>query len=229
MTLTADQLGTLKAHVQETVGDVTQLKPPDGYKDSLALCIIDSIQSTGVRYTNVERVVGRYRTQRGAAARTDGVPDLLKTFNDLGTAADWAREIGTGHKTSTSRGAPLKAQAIHDAALALHGLAIDTTADLRRLVPEAPDYTTVKDVWLDVVGQRSGITWRYALMLAGVPGVKPDRMIRRFVGKALAKDWASPSTDFVAGAIQETADSLNVDASALDHAIWRYQRLQKKN
>jgi hypothetical protein len=43
----------------------------------------------------------------------------------------------------------------------------------------------LKQAWLAVPGQRSGISWRYLLMLAGIPEVKPDRMIRRFVADAL--------------------------------------------
>jgi len=42
---------------------------PDGYPDSLALCIIDSIYSTGARYSSVVNVVGRYRDYRTGQGR----------------------------------------------------------------------------------------------------------------------------------------------------------------
>jgi Helix-turn-helix domain of resolvase len=43
---------------------------------------------------------------------------------------------------------------------------------------------SVELAWRGVVGQRSGITWHYVQMLAGISGIKPDRMITRFVADA---------------------------------------------
>ena len=50
----------------------------------------------------------------------------------------------------------------------------------------------------------------------------------KFTGEALGRRWEAIPTNFAAEAIQETADSFDVNASALDHAIWRYKRLRKK-
>ena len=45
--------------------------------------------------------------------------------------------------------------------------------------------TALRSLWTALPSQGSAITWHYAHMLAGTQGVKPDRMIRRFVAKAL--------------------------------------------
>ena len=53
-------------------------KAPGGYPDSLALCIVDSVQSTGIRYGTTAKVVNRYRTYRtaqGGDPETDSVSD----------------------------------------------------------------------------------------------------------------------------------------------------------
>jgi len=80
------------------------LGPPDawpvaeGYHDSLALATIEAIQSLGVRYAGVRRVVGRYRrfqADGGADAGTDGASDLRRTFDDLVASPD-------GHFTSAT-------------------------------------------------------------------------------------------------------------------------------
>jgi hypothetical protein len=200
---------------------------PDGYPNSLALCVIDSIQSTGVKYPSVEMVVARYRAyrrDRRGDPNTDGIPELLATFTATGGTDGWASQIGNGHRTSTHAGAPLKAAAIRDVAEVLTAEGITTAAALRDAAGDEVRFTALRKAWCGVVGQRSGITWRYAGMLAGVPGVKPDRMICRFVADSLDLRRTSVGTEFAYGIVTAAAGELNMTATALDHAIWRFQR-----
>ena len=74
------------------------------------------------------------------------------------------------------------------------------------------------------MGQRSGVSWRYLLMLAGDPAVKPDRVIVRFVASALGLDPADVEPEMAAAAIEQTAADLGTSPTALDHAAWRWQR-----
>ena len=46
----------------------------------------------------------------------------------------------------------------------------------------------MKDAWLDLPSQRSGVTCNYLLILAGFQPVKPDRMVIRFVAKHAGLD-----------------------------------------
>lgn len=85
----------------------------------------------------------------------------------------------------------------------------------------------VEAAWRGVVGQRSGITWRYAGMLAGVPGVKPDRMIGRFVADSLELPRRSVRTEFAYDIVMAAAKELDMSETALDYAIWRFQRGQR--
>lgn len=59
MTLTQDQLGKIQARVLAKVGDPTKMQELDLSNKGLALCIIDSIESTGVRYGGVKKVLER--------------------------------------------------------------------------------------------------------------------------------------------------------------------------
>ncbi|CPS10454.1 heme peroxidase superfamily protein [Mycobacteroides abscessus] len=226
MSHTAEQLQALVADCEQFRGS----EPPDGYPGSLALCIIDSVQSTGVKYPSVEKVVARYRAYRRARdgdPNTDGTKQLLQTFEDLRDPDGWADEIGNGHRTSTRAGAPLKAAAILRVAEVLDAEKITTTQELRDAVGDEARFAAVRKAWCGVVGQRSGITWRYAGMLAGVPGVKPDRMICRFVADSLDLPRRSVGTEFAYDIVTAAAKELDMSATALDHAIWRFQRVRR--
>ncbi|WP_253659816.1 hypothetical protein [Williamsia maris] len=65
---------------------------PAGYPDSLALCIIDSIQSTGSHFTCVVNVVNRYRDLRARNAETDGTLKLA-SFTQFDGPRGWAAEV----------------------------------------------------------------------------------------------------------------------------------------
>jgi hypothetical protein len=53
---------------------------------------------------------------------------------------------------------------------------IDTTGDLHAAI-RAGHARQLEGIWRTVPGQRSGISWQYLLMLAGVAEVKPDRTL----------------------------------------------------
>lgn len=226
MPYTAAQLRSLVTACEQ----FRDAQEPDGYPNSLALCVVDSVQSTGVRYPSVEKVLARYvdyREKQKANAYTDGMPELLATFAETGGPDGWAEEIGNHHRTSTRAGAPLKATAIRDVAEVLTAEGVTTAAALRDAAGDEGRFAALRTQWCGVVGQRSGITWRYAGMLAGVPGVKPDRMICRFVADSLGLRRTSVGAEFAYGIVTAAAGELGMSATALDHAIWQFQRGQK--
>ena len=62
---------------------------------------------------------------------------------------------------------------------------IRTTNDLRVASKTDHALEAAKRAWRAAPGQRSGITWDYALMLAQVPRVKADRMVISYVARAI--------------------------------------------
>lgn len=219
---TAEQLHALVAACEQFRGS----EAPKGYLDGLALCVIDSVQSTGVTYSSVGKVLDRYRAYRreqDSEPAADGAAELLATFDECDGPDGWAARIGTRNRTST-RGGALKAEAIRDAARVLAAEGIDTTTALRAAADDEARLEQVRNAWCAVKGQRSGITWRYVLMLAGVPGVKPDRMIIRFVADALEVPRRTVGAAYAAEIVTAAAPELDTSPTALDHAIWRFQR-----
>lgn len=141
---------------RDKLGDPVTWKSPTGYPDSLALCIIDAIQSLGVRYVSVEHVLQRYSAARPGAADTDGPAELRSTFDERGSVDRWVQDIGNRNRTSTQPGAPLKAVAIGEAALFLEQATITSPAGLRAL--DSDQLAEIKAGWLRLPGQRSGIS-----------------------------------------------------------------------
>ncbi|MFG2052817.1 hypothetical protein ACGFI9_02195 [Micromonospora sp. NPDC048930] len=215
----------LAGYADEVLGPPTTWRPaPPGYPDSLALCVIDAIWSIGVRYAGVENVVERYRTSRqraGGDPDRDGLPELLEHFERIGGPETFAAEVNNRQRVSTHSGAVLKAEAVYQAALGLTEAQVGTCEELR-VAATGPHQAQVKNAWVDVPGQGSGISWRYLLMLVGLPGVKPDRWICRFVARALGRATIVPDT--AACLVVESSNLMGVSPTSLDHEIWRYER-----
>lgn len=220
-----DQLEALQVACDRDLGDSTLWYQPDGYPDSLALCIIDAIYSTGAHYSSVVNVVGRYRehrTNQGWNPDADGATELLAHIDELGGVDRWAGEIGNRRPTSTAKDAPLKAEAIRQVAEGLLAINLRTAGDLRTAA-DGDALDAAKRVWTSVPGQRSGITWEYGLMLAGVPGVKADRMVVRYVARAIGKPVADVSPVEAGHLVKRLATRNGWDAIRTDHAIWRFE------
>lgn len=197
---------------------------PRTFPDSLALCIIDAIYSTGASHVTVRNVIDKYtayRSDQGGEATHDGVPELLATFDDLGDASAWATRIGNRRPTSSTPGAPLRAQAVLDAATQLAGLGINTAADLRD-VAETSALELVKKAWLDVPGQRSGTTWIYTLMLSGVSGVVADRRVINYVARALDVPVGDVTPVLATALIDQVAQRNGWSPVNAEYAICRF-------
>ncbi len=213
-------LELLLQHIARTLGPSLEWLEPDGYPDSLGLCVLDAIWSIGVRYGGVQNVVARYRELRratGADPTSDSVADVRQAIAAVGGPEAFADAVHNRQLTSTRNGV-LKAAAVDEACAALLTVSITTTTDLRSADPRSRE--AAKTAWCAVPGQGSGISWRYLLLLSGDQEVKPDRMIVGFVGEALGR---TPTPDAAANAITAAAAHLGVPLRALDHAAWRHQ------
>lgn len=218
MTVTQAEIQTLVKYCEDNLGDKTLWQTPEGYPDSLALCIIDSLYSTGSHYTSVVNVITKYKTTEGTS---HGAQDLLDSIEEAGGPRGWAENVvGNLKPAHTKAHAPLKAEIIERAAQLMVDLGIDTVEELRTVVEASPQENPVHTGWKKLPSQSSGVTYNYLLILAGMPSVKPDRMILRFLADALGKD-SDLYFDRAVELIQATADELQVSSRTLDHIVWR--------
>lgn len=218
MAVSQDEVGALVLYCRDALGEQVRWIAPDGYPDSLALCIIDSIYSTGSHYTSVVNVINHYRMAYGG---THGAALLLETFHAAGGPQAWAGSIARNRKPVHTRpGAPLKAEVVEKAAGLMVEHGIDTVEDLVREVKASPQRNPIHDAWKKLPSQRSGVTYSYLLLLAGLPSVKPDRMVLRFLERALGVD-APMTVTRAFELVMAAAEALEVSPRTLDHAIWR--------
>ena len=208
----------------KVLGDPSSWKLPDGYHQSVGLSILDSIWSMGVNYhKHVVPVIRRYRAFRigeGADPEKDSADDLVSVFGRVGGVEEFIGKIARNRqRTSTSKkNSILKAHAVLLTAQGIQQLGLVTPVDVVRSQDD------VENFWLKIKGQSSGISFGYFMMLLGQEGIKPDRMIIRFLEKALAR---KVSTDEAREMLAEVAHKLSLSQIQLDHAIWNYQRGRK--
>lgn len=122
----------------------------------------------------------------------------------------------------TKKNAPLKAEVIRQAAERLHELNYRTRDDLHRAYAEDEHLTKLKNVWLDLPSQRSGVTYNYLLILAGFQSVKPDRMVIRFIKENVELENRRLSEEDAAALIKGVAELYPTEPRRLDHVIWRH-------
>src|SRR5690606_20452181 len=99
MTATQDEIDRLVAYCGANLGDQELWITPRGYPGSLALCIIDSIYSTGSHYMSVVNVVNRYRAANG---RNDGAQALLGSIAAAGGPRAWAESVVDNRKPANT-------------------------------------------------------------------------------------------------------------------------------
>ena len=128
------------------LGEPSTGKRPTGSRSPLTLCVLASTWSIGIRYSNVEKVLGRYLEHRGydglsASQRcTDGPSEFLAWYEGLGRPSSPERlaEAVRNRNRSSSRGGVLKAEAAIQAMTLFQELSVETTDSLKPRLSQSP-------------------------------------------------------------------------------------------
>lgn len=221
---TVDRVALLAERCEVDLGNTDLWFRPDGYPHSVALCIIHAISSVDAHDTSVKNIVRNYVDYRhihGGNAETDTVSTLLRTFGELGSPRRWAAVTNNRESTSAAPGAPLKAEAIRDAADLLRRYGVDTSLDLRTATDA--NLVAMKNAWITVPGQHSGASWNHFLTLAGIPGVEADHMVVRYVARALGTTAENTSAADAGTLVRLVAERTGYNTTHLDQAIRRFE------
>jgi hypothetical protein len=206
---------------------------PEYFYASLPLCVIDSVFSIGVRYESVRNVLDRYcrrfalprqSSTRSAPPREqqESASDFLARVAPM-KVDQLATDVFGNRQRTSARSGILKADAVVRFATALARNRIEHLQDIL----EARGLSAVERDVLRIPGQSSGLSWRYFLMLAGREDlVKPDRMIVRFLERAVGRQVnVDEAQALLAAAARELErDFPGIKPRTLDNMIWKLER-----
>ncbi|QDQ97262.1 heme peroxidase [Tomitella fengzijianii] len=230
MTNSADNTDSLDAFVKAVrvrLGDPHTWTRHDRFHGSLALCIIDAVQSTAAEYDKSVLTVDRYRAYRraqGVDDVVDGARDLLRTFEQVGGSLVWSGKVGR-YKMPYGDANAVRAMAIQDTAERLRALGVDTVEDLRAATADPGRHHAIRDAWLAASSTTDEVNWTYLLMLAGAPGILPGSLTSAFAADALGVAHASdaPGPRQVHALVAAAADAVETTPVELEHAVWRWE------
>ena len=220
MTTPAEDIEKVTAHITSTLGPPSEWSWPGGWPGDIEAALVDAVFSARAvsRSKNGKGIFATVATWRDGRDRPAwSLDELIAEIDGLGIDG-WAGHFHN-HQYSPTRpqsapGGPSKAAAVREAAEALRNQGINTAADIGLGNTE-----TVQQVLRSIPGI-GGATASYFLMLLGAPGVKPDRMVHRFLSDAAGHAFSNTQAEKV---IRAAAGRLNVQSHVLDHAIWRYE------
>jgi hypothetical protein len=223
--MTADinsDLTALLTVLRHQLPPVDQWRQVRNYPDSLAECIIDALWSERTLYTTVLEIVDRYRSWRqnqGGDPDTDGAQELLDSFA-IGLD-QWMDVIGNKQRVYSRIEAPHKAQAVYDAAQACLDTGVTTTEALRQgFRDQSSEVAALKERWLALPGQHSGLTWIRLLLLTGLERVAPNDFLIDFVSRSVGH----PVTEDLAFDLSgKAAAIMGTNEFRLRNAIWMHE------
>jgi hypothetical protein len=222
MTGCTDDVARVLAHIRATIGLLPSEweRWPGGWVGDIEAALVDAVFSAQAVYKSkrgkgVHAKITQWRQARDRQIFT--LDALTAEMDDAGVVL-WARRFGSLQRSpgrpESAPGGAYKAAAVREAASVLvdHGL-----KDASQICVGNAD--TVKVALRSVPGIGYA-TSNYFLMLLGAPGVKPDRMIHRFLRAAQGRDVTNAAAERL---IRAGAGRLEVQPYELEHAIWKYE------
>lgn len=218
----AEDIAKVRERVEATIGSAPEqwTKWPGGWQGDIESALIDAVFSARAIYRSkrgrgISHKIADWQAGRaGSAFSLDG---LIAEIDGVGVPA-WANAFGN-HQLSPNRSAHApygrsKAATVREAAGKLREQGINVAADV-----DSGTVATTKTTLRSVSGVGFA-TANYFLMLLGVPGIKPDRMIHRFLKDAAGHAFGNT---YAVQVLQAVAAHFGVQEHELDHAIWRYE------
>ena len=223
------EVQVLQRYIENHLDLHTAHLPDEYFYTSVVQCVIDAVFSIGVRYEGVRNVVRRFSEYAAIEMKREGsqfpsvelqytVDDFLNDIEVQGIQTYANLVFKNKQKTSTRSGI-LKTEAVYEFCKVLKTHGVQTLQDVQKLYVDASFETEIKTI----PGQKSGISLVYFYMLAGEDTkVKPDRMIVRFLEKALSRkvdlNEAQPLLVQVNSLLRPNYPNLN--PRLLDYVIW---------
>jgi hypothetical protein len=238
------QLTPLVAYIEANIDVAKAAQGPDFYYASLPLCIIDSVFSIQARWHSVvfPRVTAWAESQRWQLKKSEKselkrptIDEFIHVVEEINGNDDSFERLANKNalnyrgRVAANKSAILKAEAVYRFAKALRECGINDYSDLKDRKKLEDAEAKVKNI----KGQRSGLTFKYFLMLSGDESlVKGDTMLSRYVATALGIKKIDPlkAEKLVIAAAEKLKHKyVGLTPARLDYAIWNYQRVKGKD
>ncbi len=198
---------------------------PGGWAGRIGTALVDAVYSARATYSTkhgrgVLPLVQAWQASQGADSSTSSLVALIKEIR-AEEPHPWAVRFGneqhSPRRSADATGGPWKSAAVLEAAINLRKLSIDSAADITD-----ENAAAVKAALRSVQGIGFATT-NYFLMLLGRPGVKPDRMVHRFLMDATCHKWSDTQANDLIVAAAAQIGTGGVPPHELDHAIWSFE------
>jgi hypothetical protein len=196
------------------------------YYTHLPLCVIDSVFSIGVKYESVTNTINRfcsyYKIDKFSKCIEYSTTYFLELMAKV-TLKDLTEKVFNNRQRTSPTNGILKSEAVILFLLLLQKYNIEKRRDIDRLLINDKFETEVKMI----PGQRSGISYKYFLMLAGSDNlVKPDRMLLRFLEGITNINISRDDCQIIIQKVVHKMNNngFNLTPKKLDNLIWNYQR-----
>jgi hypothetical protein len=211
----------------EIFHDKKEFELPQEYNyRHLPLCVIDSVFSIGVRYQGVTNTINRFcnyfcidKFSSNKELTVSGVLTLIEG-ESIQHITD---KIFVNRQRTSSVNGILKTEAVIHFLKTLQKFHFESLSDVKRFAGNSE----LEDAIRLIPGQRSGISFKYFLMLAGTDDlIKPDRMIQRFLESLGIKSIDLSESQILFNSVVEQMNSsgFNLTPRKLDNLVWNYQR-----
>ena len=145
--------------------------PKEYYYQSLPLCLIDAVFSIGIKYQTVQKVVERYCQFFAYKKFRDNVDlppteeqESISNFLSKQGKYDFTQVIFQNRNRTSPKNGILKTDAVFEFAMVLKKYKIEYFQDINNIYGNNNLITDIKNI----PGQKSGISLKYFLMLAGI-------------------------------------------------------------
>lgn len=230
-------LGKLVDGIKRDI-DLTNISLGEEYfYNSLSLCVIDAVFSIGVNYQSVQNTIRRYCDYYSLTPfrlhskedypnhdHQETLDVFIKKIEDFGIEK-FTNEVFQNRQRTSSQSGILKTEAVLKFAKILNEYSINSFVDITK---DKIDPNLEKEI-KHIPGQKSGISLRYFLMLAGNDNlIKPDRMIIRYVEGITSEKLSEREIILlIEGAVDILSKEYSkINARSLDYEIWNFQREQ---
>ncbi|WDF34012.1 hypothetical protein PTW37_03540 [Arthrobacter agilis] len=213
-------LDLLVTAITDDLGDPSSWATPVEFRDSLALCALNSAYSLRASSAAATKVLARYRAFR-STANTDTGPDLMEAMEGVGGPVNFARDV-LGNASKLPGTDRLRPDGIYEGLSKFAALdsVVTTTEQLRTAATNGS--TSAKRAWLSASGF-GPLAWSYLIMNAGISSeTKPDVMVQRYLARVLKED-IKLTTGRARELLQLAATELAVEPRSLDRAIWLHE------